>query len=97
MQTVNKYYRKHLLLFVDCYFCQLKMLCQMLLNESNLTNEEDCSVSLQPPASSFDPLIPCTCPVSVNELGTYVASCHSDGNAGFSKQYQVNIKTVNCL
>ena len=59
--------------------------------ESNLTNEEDHSVLLQPPASSFDPLIPCTCPISVNELGTYVASCHSDGNAGFSKQYQVNI------
>ena len=65
--------------------------------ESNLTNEEDCSVSLQPPASSFDPLIPCTYPISVNELGIYVASCHSDGNAGFSKQYQVIIETVNCL
>ena len=63
--------------------------------ESNLTKEEDCSVSLQPPVSSF-PLIPCTCPISVNELGTYVASCHSDGNAGFSKQHQVNIETVNC-
>ena len=59
--------------------------------ESNLTNEKDCSVSLQPPVSSFDPLIPCTCPISVNELGTYVASCHSDGSAGFRKQHQVNI------
>ena len=50
------------------------------------------SVPLQAPTPSFDPLIPCTCPISVNDLGTHVASCHSESNAGFNQQYQVMLK-----
>ena len=53
-------------------------------------NEKPRSVPSQAlPAPSFDPLIPCTCPISVSDLGTHVASCHSESNAGFSQQYQV--------
>ena len=35
MQTINKYYRKHLLLFVDCCFCQLKMLSDVTILAKN--------------------------------------------------------------
>ena len=40
---------------------------------------------------SYDPQIPPTLPISLNDLGTHVASCHSDGNAAFSEQYKVII------
>ena len=39
----------------------------------------------------FDPLIPNTCPVSIDDLGTHVASYHSDTNSAFNQQYQVVI------
>ena len=42
--------------------------------------------------SQFDPLIPCTHPISVNDLGSYVACCHNDSNAGFGEQYEVMLK-----
>ena len=44
-----------------------------------------------PPSTSFDPQIPPTLPISLDDLGTHVASCHSDGNAAFSEQYKVII------
>ena len=40
---------------------------------------------------SYDPQIPPTLPISLDDLGTHVASCHSDGNAAFSEQYKVII------
>ena len=40
-------------------------------------------------APVFDPLIPNTCPVSISDLGTHVASYHSDNNTAFNQQYQV--------
>ena len=49
------------------------------------------SIPTQAATASFDPLIPFTHPISVNDLGTYVASCHSDSNDGFSQQYQVMV------
>ena len=42
-------------------------------------------------SSSYDPQIPSTLSISLDDLGTHVASCHSDGNAGFSEQYKVII------
>ena len=42
-------------------------------------------------APVFDPLIPNTCPVSISDLGTHVASYHSDTNTAFNQQYQVTI------
>ena len=42
-------------------------------------------------SSSYDPQIPSTLPISLDDLGTHVASCHSDGNAAFSEQYKVII------
>uniref|UniRef100_A0A1X7TAG7 Protein-tyrosine-phosphatase n=1 Tax=Amphimedon queenslandica TaxID=400682 RepID=A0A1X7TAG7_AMPQE len=39
-----------------------------------------------PPA--FDPRIPNTCSVSISDLGTHVASYHSDNNTAFNQQYQ---------
>ena len=41
--------------------------------------------------SSYDPQIPPTLFISLDDLGTHVASCHSDGNAPFSQQYKVII------
>ena len=64
---------------------------------SDVTEENSYSVPSQAPTPSFDPLIPCTCPISVNDLGTHVASCHSDSNAGFSQQYQVMLKLFSCF
>ena len=43
------------------------------------------------PSTSFDPQIPPTLPISLDDLGTHVASCHSDGNVAFSEQYKVII------
>lgn len=40
---------------------------------------------------SFDPHIPPTLPVSLDELGSYVANCHIDG---FSTQYQVHMELI---
>ena len=47
-----------------------------------------------PPTISFDPQIPPTFPISVDNLGTHVASCHSDDNAAFSEQYKVKNETI---
>ena len=47
-----------------------------------------------PPTISFDPQIPPTLPISLDDLGTHVASCHSDSNADFSKQYKVKRKNT---
>ena len=47
-----------------------------------------------PPTISFDPQIPPTLPISLDDLGTHVASCHSDDNAAFSEQYKVNNETI---
>ena len=47
-----------------------------------------------PPTISFDPQIPLTLLISLDDLGTHVASCHSDGNAAFSEQYKVKNKTI---
>ena len=41
-------------------------------------------------APAFDPLIPKTCPVSISDLGTHVASYHSESNTQFNQQYQVS-------
>ena len=44
----------------------------------------------------FDPKIPPTLPVSVDELGTHVATCHSNG---FDEQYEVSdhITCITCI
>ena len=48
-----------------------------------------------PPSTiSFDPQILPTLPISLDDLGTHVVSCHSDGNAAFSEQYKVKNKTA---
>ena len=39
--------------------------------------------------SSIKPYIPVTLPVSLSELGTHVANCHTDNNAPFGEQYKV--------
>ena len=47
-----------------------------------------------PPTINFDPQIPPTLPISLDDLGIHVASCHSDSNAAFSQQYKVKNKTI---
>ena len=64
---------------------------------SDVTEEYSYSIPSQAPTPSFDPLIPCTCPISINDLGTHVVSYHSDSNAGFSQQYQVMTKLFSCF
>ena len=56
--------------------------------ESDIT---DITYAVPPPSIIFDPQIPPTLPISLDDLGTHVASCHSDGNAAFSEQYKVII------
>ena len=38
---------------------------------------------------SINPYIPVTLPVSLSELGTHVANCHTDNNVSFGEQYKV--------
>ena len=47
-----------------------------------------------PPTINFDPQISPTLPISLDDLGTHVASCHSDNNAAFNEQYKVKNKTT---
>ena len=47
-----------------------------------------------PPTINFDAQIHPTLPISLDDLGTHVVSCHSDGNAAFSEQYKVKNKTT---
>ena len=42
----------------------------------------------------FDPKIPPTLPVSVDDLGTHVATCHSNG---FEEQYEASDHYINHL
>ena len=58
----------------------------------NIPTYDDINVSSSVhKTSSYDPQIPPTLPISLDDLGTHVASCHSDGNAAFSQQYKVII------
>ena len=41
---------------------------------------------------STNPYIHVTLPVSLSELGTHVANCHTDNNAPFGEQYKVRHK-----
>ena len=52
------------------------------------------SVHSPPPTINYDPRIPPILPISLDDLGTHVASCHSDGNAAFNEQYKVRNKTT---
>ena len=51
-------------------------------------------VHFPPPIINFDPHIPPTLPISLDDLVTHVASCHSDGNAAFNEQYKVKRETT---
>lgn len=42
-----------------------------------------------PFAASFIQKIPLKLPISLDDLGIHIASCHSDGNAAFGNQYKV--------
>ena len=39
--------------------------------------------------SHFDPKIPATLPISIENLGHLVAECHQQDNQGFKKQFEV--------
>ena len=58
--------------------------------EPTYTDIDTCKVS--PPTvynkPKFDPQIPLTLPISLDDLGTHVASCHSNG---FDEQYAVSV------
>ena len=60
-------------------------------------NTKEWTIYSDPP---FDPLIPKTCPVSISNLGTHVASYHSESNTQFSKEFQVLyliVTQLNCF
>ena len=46
-------------------------------------------VNVTRPDAPYDPLIPPTHPVPINELGHHVALYHGDNNKQFNQQYQV--------
>ena len=39
--------------------------------------------------SPYDPMIPETCPVSINDIELYVSKNHSNMNSGFREQFKV--------
>ena len=39
--------------------------------------------------SHFDPKIPTTLPISIENMGHLVAECHQQNNHGFKKQFEV--------
>ena len=39
--------------------------------------------------SCFDPKIPATLPISVDNMGHHVADCHRQNNHGFKTQFEV--------
>ena len=63
---------------------------------ANVTEKGSCPIYAIPPSPPpFDPQIPPTLPISLDDLGTHVASCHSDSNAAFSEQYKVRTDVIN--
>ena len=63
---------------------------------ANVKEKSSSPVYATPPSPCpFDPQIPPTLPISLDDLGTHVASCHSDGNAAFSEQYKVMSDVIN--
>ena len=58
--------------------------------EPTYTDIDTCKIN--PPSvynkAKFDPQIPLTLPISLDDLGTHVASCHSNG---FGEQYAVSV------
>ena len=44
---------------------------------------------LGPVLSPYDPMIPETCPVPLNDFGLYVSKNHSNVNSGFREQFKV--------
>lgn len=42
----------------------------------------------------FDPKIPTTLPIPLNEMSDYVASCHSDNNKALHSQFEVILSEV---
>ena len=42
-----------------------------------------------PVLSPYDPMIPETCPVPLNDFGLYVSKNHSNLNSGFREQFKV--------
>ena len=45
--------------------------------------------------SHFDPKIPTTLPISVENMGHHVGECHQQNNQGFKRQFKVCIYSYN--
>ena len=43
----------------------------------------------QPPLPHFNPKIPHSLPITINDLGDHVATCHLNDNKAFDEQYKV--------
>ena len=63
-------------------------------NDGTLYAVPSSPVHSPPLTINFDPQIPPTLPISVDDLGTHVASCHGNSNADFCEQYKVNNVTI---
>ena len=69
--------------------------CYMACTVYSVVNKNRAPVCPSP-YSGYNPLIPPTIPVSVNDLGTHVTSCHGNSNAGFNTQYEVSGTCLCC-
>ena len=58
-------------------------------NDSSNAVYSDPSTQTPPPLPPFNPMIPETSPIPVNELGNYVSEKHFGMNAGFKAEFQV--------
>ena len=65
-------------------------------NSSNAVYS-DPSTQAPPPLPPFNPMIPETSPIPVNELGNYVSEKHFGMNAGFKAEFQVWSRVRNNL
>ena len=60
-----------------------------VIERSLLDNTKKKSTKPQPPLPYFNPKIPRTLPITINDLGDHVTTCHLNDNKNFDEEYKV--------
>ena len=60
-----------------------------VIETSLLNNTKKKAKKPQPPLPYFNPKIPRTLPIPINDLGDHVTTCHLNDNKAFDEQYKV--------
>ena len=60
-----------------------------VIETSLLNNTKKKAKKPQPPLLYFNPKIPRTLPIPINDLGYHVTTCHLNDNKTFDEQYKV--------